>query len=739
MSAQESATISPEYSNTARRIADRLSKLAAALTRMAVRPGAWVAFFTCVGLLARLYSLDARGLWFDEVTYAWAVRLNNPGDLIFLAHQFGDPSPLSFFLTWLVRGLGGSEWVVRLPFAIAGTLCIPAIYLLGRELARSLVGLVAALLFALSAFGVFYSQDAHPYSPLLLFTTLQLFFAYRSAIYGCRHDWLGFSIASILNLYNDFLGLIISAVACLFIALVLAGRIAVIARNSDRQPSNASGSAKWRDIAAQSGFALASLVAISLSYLPWLPSAQFFLSSPFLGFNRLPPGQHGSFADLLGLLRELGFNEFFDILLLIGLGYTLVTFVRGRRPSSLLLLVWLTLPLAGFWLRAGDAMVLLLAQYYSFLFPLALVLIAIGIECLVHSMRSITSFIVRRFALRGSRMAFPLIYGIVLAVVLAQTSAALAASYSWPQITPQDYRGAVDRIIAGSPPGSMVVELGMWGIKPAPSYIVDGIDYYFWLRHSPIKPVDGSLLDERSIADVANDAVIWGVVTLPWPLTAEQTRRAADLGLEVTQLQNVDLLRQRAPRGTPAEQMDILLNWGSAMQPGLVATRAMLNPDFRAAALGENLLPPTGDAQVPAHPGNPLNGEPQQDRWALWPGSSLSRANSFVMHTNEVQPAAGVTLSTRKLLPGMTYILTFHYRNVDFKGNQRVYISTYSASGRLIDTYPYDEGFLCPPKSDSESAFAFPMPPLGSSVILKLQTEGTGTAEFSSIQLQPLR
>jgi hypothetical protein len=31
------------------------------------------------------------------------------------------------------------------------------------------------------------------------------------------------------------------------------------------------------------------------------------------------------------------------------------------------------------------------------------------------------------------------------------------------------------------------------------------------------------------------------------------------------------------------------------------------------------------------------------------------------------------------------------------------------------------------------------MPPLGSSVILKLQAEGIGSAEFSSIQFQPLK
>ena len=198
--------------------------MASRLLCIAVKPGVLVALFTFVGLAVRFYRLEARGLWFDEVTFAYSVRLNTPGEVLYLNSLFGDQSPLSFFLTWLVRGLGGSEWVVRLPFAIAGTLTIPAIYLLGRELDRPRVGLVAALLFALSPFAVFYSQDAHPYARLLLFTTLQMLFAYRAAVYGRWYDWAALSLSSILNLYNDYIGLIVSAVVALFLTLVLVGR-----------------------------------------------------------------------------------------------------------------------------------------------------------------------------------------------------------------------------------------------------------------------------------------------------------------------------------------------------------------------------------------------------------------------------------------------------------------------------------------------------------------------------------
>ncbi len=229
MSAQDRATASPEYSNTAETTSDTRHGITSWLVGIAALPAVWVGLFTLVGLAVRLYRLDARGFWWDEIAFAYSVRLNSPGEVLFLTSFYSNHTPVSIFLPWLMRGFGGSEWSLRLPFAIAGTLCVPAIYLLGRELAGLRVGLVASLLFALSPFAVFHSQDVHPYAPLLLFTTLQVVFAYRAAVYGRWFDWAAFSLVSILNLYNDFLALIVSAVVALFLALVVAGSLVGIA------------------------------------------------------------------------------------------------------------------------------------------------------------------------------------------------------------------------------------------------------------------------------------------------------------------------------------------------------------------------------------------------------------------------------------------------------------------------------------------------------------------------------
>jgi uncharacterized membrane protein len=751
MSAQDTAEIAPEYSNTAGKVSDGRYTFLSGLAGVATRPAAWVALFTVVGLAVRLYRLDARGFWFDEVAFAYSVRLDTPTDVLHLNSLFSDQSPLSFFLTWLVRGLGGSEWVVRFPFAIAGTLTIPAIYLLGRELARPRVGVVAALLFALSPFSVFYSQQVHPYAPLILFTTLQMLFAYRSASYGRWYDWASLSLSSILNLYNDYIALIISAIVALFLLTVLLGKIAGVVRYRGKEPDDGLvASATIRPVGTQLIFAVASLAAILLGYLPWLSSALKFVGDPNLGFGRLPKGAHGTFADMQLLAHGLGFDKFLVALLLVGALYVLIMMVRTWRLSCVLLFLWIALPLASFWLRVGDAMLLLKVAYYSFLFPAAVIVIALGVECLVQ----IGAQIYLRFSLartpalqrtgaHGSRtfsIVSQVLYAALLAPALIQTSVGMAASYSAPNVVSQDYRGVADRIIADSPASSMVLSLGMWGIKPAPEFPVDVISYYLWLRHSQIKKLDGSLLDEYTVTHIPDGAIVWGVYELPWPLAPEHVQRAVDLGLEVIPFENISLLRQRAPRGSPAEQIDTLLKWASPMEPGLISLRSMLNPQFGATALGDNILPAMTDIQLPARNQDLLNGEQQADRWVLWSGTSPGRdGKSLVLSSDGSQPMVAITLSTGKLAPGKDYALLFHYRNKDLKGEQRVFLSTYGGDWKPIDTFPYGAGFHCPPNSESASAFAFHVPASATNATLWLRITGTGTAEFSSVEIRPVK
>src|SRR6476469_8902345 len=86
---------------------------------------------TALSTLLRLYDLDSKGFWHDELFTANVVRLATYADLMQPGVWPIDNAPLTYVLTWLLRGLGGGEVAVRLPYALVGGLAIPALYALG--------------------------------------------------------------------------------------------------------------------------------------------------------------------------------------------------------------------------------------------------------------------------------------------------------------------------------------------------------------------------------------------------------------------------------------------------------------------------------------------------------------------------------------------------------------------------------------------------------------------------------
>ena len=72
------------------------------------------------------------------------------------------------------RVFGTAKLAVRLPSLIAGTLVIPALYELGRELYDRRTGLIAAAFGAVSPLLIWYSQEARMYAFVTLFGLLAL-------------------------------------------------------------------------------------------------------------------------------------------------------------------------------------------------------------------------------------------------------------------------------------------------------------------------------------------------------------------------------------------------------------------------------------------------------------------------------------------------------------------------------------------------------------------------------------
>ena len=101
-----------------------------------------------------------------------SARLDISGLFHSLAHTEGNP-PLYFLLLdgW-IRLFGGSEAAIRSLSALFGTAAIVLAYVIGRRLATPRVGLVAAALVAFNPLLVWFSQEARPYSLLVLLSGL---------------------------------------------------------------------------------------------------------------------------------------------------------------------------------------------------------------------------------------------------------------------------------------------------------------------------------------------------------------------------------------------------------------------------------------------------------------------------------------------------------------------------------------------------------------------------------------
>jgi uncharacterized membrane protein len=130
-----------------------------------------VLIIVLIGLVLRLYRLDAQSFWYDEGNSARIAERSMP---LIIEGAAGDIHPPLYYVAlhfWRAVA-GDSEFGLRLLSAACGTLLILFTYLLGTRLVNPRVGLIAALLTAFSPFEVYYSQEARMYIMLALLAAI---------------------------------------------------------------------------------------------------------------------------------------------------------------------------------------------------------------------------------------------------------------------------------------------------------------------------------------------------------------------------------------------------------------------------------------------------------------------------------------------------------------------------------------------------------------------------------------
>lgn len=197
----------------------------------------------------RLWRLDA-GLWYDEiVTVLTYARLPFP---VCIATYVNENQ--HFLYTLLARAsfvlFGEHAWSLRLPAALFGVASVWSLYLLGRRVAGSREGLLAAALLTVSYHHVWFSQSARGYSGLLFWAILASWLLLGAIESGAPRLWVFYAASAALGVWTHLtMVFVVAGHALIFGAMLVAGP------EARRQ-------AAWTGILL--GFGLATLIGLQL-------------------------------------------------------------------------------------------------------------------------------------------------------------------------------------------------------------------------------------------------------------------------------------------------------------------------------------------------------------------------------------------------------------------------------------------------------------------------------------------
>jgi hypothetical protein len=149
-------------------------------------PALFLGLLLTAALLLRLPYLVTRPFWLDEVLQ---FQISNAPDVSETLRRLveGDRNPPGYaLLLHSLLPLGQSEALLRAPSLIAGLLCVPAGWLLGRLWVGRTGGIVLAVLCVACPPYVFYAGEARPYSTGLLWI---FGFLIATALHARRPSW----------------------------------------------------------------------------------------------------------------------------------------------------------------------------------------------------------------------------------------------------------------------------------------------------------------------------------------------------------------------------------------------------------------------------------------------------------------------------------------------------------------------------------------------------------------------
>ena len=167
----------------------------------------------------RFATLGVQSFSDDELFTAWLVRM--PFDDMLSTVPNTEATPHLFYaLEWVfIRIFGSGEVGMRILPALAGTLTVPVVYVIGALAGSRRVGLAVAVFAAVNPFLIWYSQESRAYALLIFFTALALACLVAYAVDGNRRALAGWAAASVAALASHYFAIFVIAPEALWLVL----------------------------------------------------------------------------------------------------------------------------------------------------------------------------------------------------------------------------------------------------------------------------------------------------------------------------------------------------------------------------------------------------------------------------------------------------------------------------------------------------------------------------------------
>jgi len=324
-----------------------------------------------LGVFLRLTNLGSTILYWDEPLHC--IRIAAQSLPFVLAHN--DGSAFFALLVHLLIPLGKLELMARFPSVIFGAATILTTFGLGKELFSKREGLMGALFVSLSPLLIRYSQYSRSYSAFAFFSLLSFYFFIKAVRQNQTKHWIGFCLASVLNLYNHLFSFFLLPIFGIYAGI--SGLRGGILRKKVQSEKNIHFSIFLKFIF----WTIIIFVLIVLLYLPDQGAKTFIADS--LDKATIETAEEKApifpFIDVLrNLLAPRSSTALILILFLAVLG--LIALLRKDKFLAALSILYVTIPYAIFILiKPSPAHMLSLWRYMTYLLPLLLLFLGRGI------------------------------------------------------------------------------------------------------------------------------------------------------------------------------------------------------------------------------------------------------------------------------------------------------------------------------------------------------------------------